>query len=84
MTPQERRLDCYNRIVTLINKEGKRLDEGSREIPWAMTNGFLPLKAVETGCIESSLLRLKREIAEVLRETFPVDSFAPAQADEQS
>lgn len=74
MTPQERRLDCYNRILALIDKEGERLDGCSEEIPWAMTNNFLPLKAVETGCVESSLLRLKREIAEVLRDTFPIDN----------
>jgi hypothetical protein len=74
MTPQERRLDCYNRICALIDKEKERLDNCSEEIPWAMTNDFSPLRAVPTGWIDDTFLRLKREIAEVLRETSPIDN----------
>ena len=70
---KERRFDCYRKICTLIDKERERLYKRSMEIPWAKTDDFQPLRATQTDCIESSLLCLKREIVEVLRETFPID-----------
>lgn len=70
----ELRLDCYNRIRDLIKKERERLDNFSEEIPWATTNEFSPLKAVPTRCINESLLCIERGIAEVLRDTFPIDN----------
>lgn len=70
----ELRLDCYNRIRDLIKKERERLDNFSEEIPWAVTNSFSPLKAVPTDCVNNSLLLVEREIAEILRDTFPIDN----------
>lgn len=70
----ELRLDCYNRIRDLIKTERERLDNFSEEIPWATTNEFSPLRAVPTCYTNESLLCIEREIAEILRDTFPVDN----------
>lgn len=70
----ELRLDCYNRIRDLIKTEKERLDNSSEEIPWAMTDNFSPLKAVPVDYVNNSLLHVEREIAEILRDTFPIDN----------
>lgn len=70
----ELRLDCYNRILDLIDRERERLDGCSETIPWAMTNDFSPVKAVHVDNVRSSLIHLQRQIAEVLRDTFPIDN----------
>lgn len=68
---QSKRLECFTRITEAIDKQREVLYSASEVIPWAATK-TAPVKAVTTLHVEGSFDELRREILEILRETFPL------------
>lgn len=65
------RFVCYAKITESIKREKDRINSISQPIPWAAVNGE-QLMAVTTADVEHSLAALRREIAEIIKDTIPV------------